>query len=107
MTEADWTELEELARRPRVVGVGETGLDYHYDHSPREAAAAAYRRFVALARAAGRPMVSHVRDAHDDAAAILRDGRRPAAASSTASRAAWPRRAPTWTWATTCRSPAS
>src|SRR4029077_5261284 len=37
MSEADWTELSELARRPRVVGVGETGLDYYYQHSPREA----------------------------------------------------------------------
>jgi TatD DNase family protein len=73
MTEADWTELEGLARAPRVVGVGETGLDYHYDHSPREAQRAAYERFVGLARAARRPVISHVRDAHEDAARILRD----------------------------------
>ena len=73
MTEADWGALEELARRPRVVGIGETGLDYYYDHSPREAQQAAYRRFVAMAREAGLPVVSHVRDAHEEAAAILRD----------------------------------
>jgi TatD DNase family protein len=73
MTEADWGALEELARRPRVVGIGETGLDYHYDHSPREAQQAAYRRFVAMAGGAGLPVVSHVRDAHEEAAAILRD----------------------------------
>ena len=73
MTEADWGALEELARRPRVVGIGETGLDYYYDHSPREAQQAAYRRFVAMARGAGLPVVSHVRDAHEEAAAILRD----------------------------------
>jgi TatD DNase family protein len=73
MTEADWAALEELARRPRVVGIGETGLDYYYDHSPREAQQAAYRRFVAMARGAGLPVVSHVRDAHEEAAAILRD----------------------------------
>lgn len=73
MTEADWRELEVLARAPRVVGVGESGLDYHYEHSPRETQRAAYRRFVALARAAERPIVSHVRDAHDEAAAILRE----------------------------------
>jgi TatD DNase family protein len=72
MTEADWAELDGLARAPRVVGVGETGLDYHYDHSPREQQRAAYERFVALARAAKRPVISHVRDAHDDAVAILR-----------------------------------
>ena len=73
MAEADWATLEELARQPRVVGIGETGLDYYYDHSPREAQRAAYRRFVAMARAAGLAIVSHVRDAHEEAAAILRE----------------------------------
>ncbi|HTA17788.1 MAG TPA: TatD family hydrolase [Polyangia bacterium] len=73
MSEADWTELDGLARAPRVVGVGETGLDYHYDRSPRDVQQRAYERFVALARAVGRPVISHVRDAHDDAARILRD----------------------------------
>jgi TatD DNase family protein len=73
MTEADWSELESLARAPRVVGIGETGLDYYYDHSPRDTQQAAYERFVALARAARRPVISHVRDAHEDAARILRD----------------------------------
>jgi len=72
MTEADWTELETLAGQARVVGIGETGLDYYYDHSPRPAQQEAYRRFVALARRAGKPLSSHVRDAHEDAAAILR-----------------------------------
>jgi TatD DNase family protein len=72
MTEPDWTALSGLASGPRVVGIGETGLDYHYDYSPRDAQQAAFRRFVALARAARRPVVSHVRDAHADAAEILR-----------------------------------
>ncbi|HVZ72211.1 MAG TPA: TatD family hydrolase [Polyangia bacterium] len=71
MTEADWTELDRLARAPRVVGVGETGLDYHYDRSPRDAQREAYARFVALARAVKRPVISHVRDAHDDALDVL------------------------------------
>jgi TatD DNase family protein len=71
MSEADWTELEGLARGARVVGVGETGLDYHYNHSPPEAQRAAYERFVAMARAVGRPVISHVREAHDDAVDIL------------------------------------
>jgi TatD DNase family protein len=75
MTEPDWVALADLALRPRVVGVGETGLDYHYDHSPREAQRAAFRRFVLLARQVRRPVISHVRDAHADAAAILRDER--------------------------------
>jgi TatD DNase family protein len=71
MSEADWTELEGLARAPRVVGIGETGLDYHYNHSPPEVQRQAYERFVAMARAARRPVISHVRDAHDDAVGIL------------------------------------
>jgi TatD DNase family protein len=71
MTEADWSELDGLARAPRVVGIGETGLDYHYDLSPRPAQQEAYRRFITLARAVGRPVISHVREAHEDAAQIL------------------------------------
>lgn len=73
MQEDDWAALAELAGRPRVVGIGETGLDYHYDHSPRELQQAAYRRFVAMARDARLAVVSHVRDAHGEAAAILRE----------------------------------
>jgi len=73
MADDDWPALEELARQPRVVGIGETGLDYYYDHSPREQQRAAYRRFIAMARAARLPIVSHVRDAHAEAAAILRE----------------------------------
>jgi TatD DNase family protein len=75
MTEDDWTELGALARRPRVVGVGETGLDYHYNHSPRDVQIAAYHRFAALASDAGLPLVSHVRDAHADAAEVLKASR--------------------------------
>jgi TatD DNase family protein len=71
-TEAHWATFERLARAPKVVGIGETGLDYHYQHSPAEAQQAAYRRSIALARAAGLPVVSHIRDAHGDAAEILR-----------------------------------
>jgi TatD DNase family protein len=71
MTSETWLALEELARAPRVVGIGETGLDYFYDHSPRDAQRAAFRRFVALARAVKRPVVCHIRDAHEDAAGIL------------------------------------
>ncbi len=73
MTDVTWIELHRLAEQVRVVGVGETGLDYYYDHSPRDAQRDAYRRFIALARTVGRPVISHVRDAHSDAAAILSD----------------------------------
>ena len=72
MSEADWTALDGLARAARVVGIGETGLDYHYDHSPRDVQKAAYERFIALARVVRRPVISHVRDAHEDAVEILR-----------------------------------
>jgi len=68
-----WGELESWARLPRVVGVGETGLDYHYDHSPRDAQKAAFREHVRLARRVGKPVVCHVRDAHADTLAILEE----------------------------------
>ena len=67
-----WPALDKLARGPRVVGVGETGLDYFYNHSPRDKQAEIFRRFLALSRSARRPFICHVRDAHEDALAILR-----------------------------------
>jgi TatD DNase family protein len=67
-----WPALEKLAQNPRVVGVGETGLDYYYKHSTPEAQAEAFRRFLALSRSAKRPFILHVRDAHKDTLAILR-----------------------------------
>jgi TatD DNase family protein len=73
MGEADWAELGTLARAPRVVGVGETGLDYFYDHSPRDLQQIAFRRFLRLCHDSDQPVVCHIRDAHADAAAILRE----------------------------------
>jgi len=73
MTDDTWHELDALARAPRVVGIGETGLDYHYDHSPRDTQQTAFRRFVAVARQVRRPVICHIRDAHADAARILRE----------------------------------
>jgi TatD DNase family protein len=64
--------IEELAGRPGVVGIGETGLDYHYDHSPRPAQRDAFARTIRLAQKLRRPLVVHVREAHDDAVDILR-----------------------------------
>ncbi len=75
MTDEWWAVHERLAPHPRVVAIGETGLDYYYDHSPREAQQAAFARFIELARAVGKPVVCHIRDAHDDARAILKEGR--------------------------------
>jgi TatD DNase family protein len=71
MTPDWWAVHERLAADPRVVAIGETGLDYYYDHSPREAQGAAFRRFIQLAHTVGKPVVCHIRDAHEDARAIL------------------------------------
>jgi TatD DNase family protein len=71
--EEDWAASERLAADARVVGVGETGLDYHYDLSPRDVQQAAFRRSLAIARAAGKPVVVHVREADEDCARILRE----------------------------------
>jgi TatD DNase family protein len=77
--EADWAESERLARDPLVVGVGETGLDYHYDLSPREAQRRSFRRSIGIARLVGKPVVVHVREADVDCAAILAEEGVPAA----------------------------
>ncbi|MEK6607886.1 MAG: TatD family hydrolase, partial [Myxococcota bacterium] len=74
-TGADFDEIAALAARPCVVAVGETGLDYHYDHSPPDAQRATFRRFVRMARDLHKPVVVHVRDAHDDARTILDEER--------------------------------
>lgn len=74
-----WPALETLAKKPRVVAIGETGLDYFYEHSPQQVQRDVFVRFLALATKVNRPVVCHVRDAHEDAAAILREGPLPAA----------------------------
>src|SRR5882724_4754080 len=56
---------------PKVVGFGESGLDYYYNHSPREAQIGNFRAHIAAARSAGLPLVVHTRDAEDDTIAIL------------------------------------
>jgi TatD DNase family protein len=71
-TPADWETLEKLVALPEVCAVGEAGLDYYYDHSPREVQAESLRRQCALARRVNKPLVVHVRDAHEECAAILR-----------------------------------
>jgi TatD DNase family protein len=77
--EADWAEHDRLAADPRVVAVGETGLDFHYDHSPRDLQEASFRRSLATARAVGKPVVVHVREADEVCARVLReDGVPPA-----------------------------
>ena len=59
------------AEHPRVVAIGETGLDYYYDHSDRETQQALFRTHIDVARRTGLPLIVHTRDAEDDTAAIL------------------------------------
>ena len=66
-------DLVALAAHPRCIGIGEAGLDYHYDKSPRDVAAKVFRTHIAAARESGLPLVIHSRDADEDMAAILRD----------------------------------
>ncbi|RFB81510.1 TatD family hydrolase [Methylovirgula sp. 4M-Z18] len=65
--------LVNLSAHPRCVGIGEAGLDYHYDRSPRDVAAKVFRTHIAAARETGLPLVIHSRDADADMAAILTD----------------------------------
>ncbi|MEX0953722.1 MAG: TatD family hydrolase [Rhizobiaceae bacterium] len=67
------SELIRLAEHPKVVAIGEAGLDYFYDKAPRQAQVAGFRTHVAAARETGLPLVIHARDADDDVAEILRD----------------------------------
>jgi TatD DNase family protein len=63
------------AEHPRIIGIGESGLDYFYDKAPREAQAENFRRHIRAARMAGLPLVVHARDADADILAILREER--------------------------------
>jgi TatD DNase family protein len=66
-------ELVRLSAHPKVVAIGEAGLDYHYDKSPRDTQARGFRTHIAAVRETGLPLVIHARQADDDMAAILRD----------------------------------
>jgi TatD DNase family protein len=66
-------QLLALAGHPKCVGIGEAGLDYHYDSAPRDFAGRVFRTHIAAARATGLPLVIHSRDADQDMAAILAD----------------------------------
>ncbi|HKN95517.1 MAG TPA: TatD family hydrolase [Pseudonocardiaceae bacterium] len=65
--------IEALAAGPRVVAIGETGLDYYWDYSPPDAQRAAFRWHIGLAKRTGKPLVIHDRDAHADVLSILDD----------------------------------
>jgi TatD DNase family protein len=66
-------ELERLAAAPRVVAIGEVGLDHHYMHSPAEVQAAVFRTMIGLAKARGLPLVIHTRSAPEETLAILEE----------------------------------
>jgi TatD DNase family protein len=69
----DTAKLVAAAAHPRVVGIGETGLDYYYDHSDRDRQQASFRAHIAAARETGLPLIVHTRDAEEDTARILRE----------------------------------
>lgn len=71
-TADDWATLERLAALPEVVAVGEMGLDYFYNHSPRDVQIEGFHRQCQLAKAVKKPVVIHVRDAHDDCFDVLK-----------------------------------
>jgi TatD DNase family protein len=66
-------DILKLAEHPKVVAIGEAGLDYHYDRSPRDAQERGFRKHIEAARRTGLPLVIHSRDAEDDTAAILEE----------------------------------
>jgi TatD DNase family protein len=71
--DVDTAKLVARARHPKVVAIGETGLDYFYDHSGRDRQRASFRAHIAAARETGLPLIVHTRDAEDDTADILSD----------------------------------
>jgi TatD DNase family protein len=65
--------LIDAAKHPKVVGIGETGLDYYYEHSPRQQQVANFRAHIAAARQTGLPVIVHTRDADDDTIKVLEE----------------------------------
>jgi TatD DNase family protein len=72
-SEATYDEIRGLARERRIVAIGEIGLDFHYDYSPRDTQREVFRRQVRLARDVGLPIVVHTRAADDETAALLEE----------------------------------
>ena len=70
-TEVTPDQLVDLANHPKVIGIGETGLDYFYEHSPRKAQQQCFRAHIEAARRTGLPLIVHTRDADDDTMGIL------------------------------------
>jgi len=66
-------ELKQWAAHPKIMAIGETGLDFHYDHSPRDVQRLSYRRQIHLAKELGMPLTIHDREAHRECLDILSD----------------------------------
>src|SRR5579862_3729460 len=71
-TPETFERLRELARHPKVLAIGEIGLDYHYDFSPRDVQREVFERQLELARDAGKPIVIHTREAWEDTLEVFR-----------------------------------
>ena len=67
-------DLVERARHRKVVGIGETGLDFHYDHSPRDRQREVFRAHIAAARESGLPLIVHSREADEETVTLLAEG---------------------------------
>jgi TatD DNase family protein len=65
------SEIVRLAQHPKVAGIGEAGLDYHYDNSPRDAQMQGFKNHIEAARETGLPLVIHTREAEEDTAKLL------------------------------------
>ncbi|WP_124728596.1 TatD family hydrolase [Staphylospora marina] len=74
-TDEDLAWIRELTSHPKVVALGEMGLDYYWDNSPRDTQAEIFRKQIALARETGLPIIIHCRDAYEDVIRILREER--------------------------------
>jgi TatD DNase family protein len=76
-SESHFAELERLTRHPKIVAVGEIGLDYHYDHSPREVQQRVFIRQMEIAASARLPIIIHCREAWDDCLRLIEAHWRP------------------------------
>lgn len=73
MTDADFEQVRALCKHPKVVAIGEIGLDYYWDTSPKDVQQEVFRRQIRLARELHMPIIIHNRDAHEDVVRILRE----------------------------------
>lgn len=73
LDDKSYEEIKRMSREPRIVAIGEIGLDYHWNHSPREVQQTVFRRMIALAKEVKLPIIIHDREAHQDIFDILKE----------------------------------